>query len=114
METADEGMPADRSVFTAALESCRDYDLPHEVLTGDEANERWPGYRLPSSFKVGMSGMSWSGWGPSLECGVAEWVIHLLYGRTCHCAALDGGDPQIKFALPQSHVAVSKRMSATK
>ena len=61
VETADESMPADCSIFTAALESCQQFNLRHEVLTGDEANERWPGYRLPSSFKVSTFTPQWSG-----------------------------------------------------
>ena len=53
VEAADESVPPSRSVFSAALESCLQYNLAHKVLTGDEANKRWPGYNLPSSFKVG-------------------------------------------------------------
>ena len=39
--------PADSWVFKGSLQSCVDYDLPHEVLTGRELSERFPGYRLP-------------------------------------------------------------------
>jgi len=39
--------PADSWVFKGSLRSCVEHDLPHEVLTGIELTERFPGYRLP-------------------------------------------------------------------
>jgi sarcosine oxidase len=39
--------PADSWVFKGSLQSCVEYDLPHQVLTGLEVSERFPGYRLP-------------------------------------------------------------------
>jgi len=39
--------PSDSWVFKGSLQSCLEHDLPHEVLTGREINERFPGYRLP-------------------------------------------------------------------
>jgi sarcosine oxidase len=39
--------PADSWVFKGSLQSCIDYELEHEVLTGAEIHERFPGYRLP-------------------------------------------------------------------
>lgn len=39
--------PADSWVFKGSLQSALEYDLPHEVLTGRQINERFPGYRLP-------------------------------------------------------------------
>lgn len=39
--------PVDSWVFTGALRSAVDYDLPHEVLSGTELGQRFPGYRLP-------------------------------------------------------------------
>ncbi len=39
--------PADSWVFKGSLQSCVEHDLPHEVLTGKELAERFPGYRLP-------------------------------------------------------------------
>jgi sarcosine oxidase len=39
--------PADSWVFKGSLQSCVQYDLPHEVLTGFEINQRFPGYQLP-------------------------------------------------------------------
>lgn len=39
--------PADSWVFKGSLQSCIEYDLPHEVLTGRQLSERFPGYRLP-------------------------------------------------------------------
>src|SRR5262245_37154016 len=35
--------PQDHFVFKGALESCRQHDLPHKVLTADELNSRFPG-----------------------------------------------------------------------
>ena len=52
VEAADASEPAEHSVFATALESCRIHRLRHEVLSGQECNERWPGYRLPGSFQV--------------------------------------------------------------
>jgi sarcosine oxidase len=39
--------PTDSWVFKGSLQSCLEHDLPHEVLTGTELNQRFPGYRLP-------------------------------------------------------------------
>jgi sarcosine oxidase len=39
--------PADGFVFPGSLASCREHNLPHQVLTGAELNRRFPGYRLP-------------------------------------------------------------------
>lgn len=39
--------PADSWVFKGSLQSCVEHDLPHEVLTGAQLHERYPGYRLP-------------------------------------------------------------------
>lgn len=40
--------PADDEVFAGSLRSCEIYDLPHEVLRGDELSARYPGYHLPA------------------------------------------------------------------
>ena len=39
--------PAESWVFKGALQSAVEYDLPHEVFTGKELKERFPGYNLP-------------------------------------------------------------------
>ena len=39
--------PAESWVFKGALQSAVQYDLPHEVLTGIEMQQRFPGYRFP-------------------------------------------------------------------
>ncbi|MEX1020325.1 MAG: N-methyl-L-tryptophan oxidase [Litorilinea sp.] len=39
--------PADSWVFKGSHQSCIEHDLPHEVLTGTELAERFPGYGLP-------------------------------------------------------------------
>ena len=40
------------SGFDRSLQSARQHQLEHEVLTGDEVNARFPGYNLPSDFVV--------------------------------------------------------------
>lgn len=42
----------DDALFQGALNSARLHDLPYEVLTGDQVNARYPGYRLPSSHRA--------------------------------------------------------------
>lgn len=44
--------PEDGDLFQGALASARMHELPHEVLTGDEVNARFPGYRLPSATRA--------------------------------------------------------------
>ena len=40
------------SVFQGSLASCREHDLPHEVLSGSELGERFPAYRLPAEHRA--------------------------------------------------------------
>ncbi len=47
-----DASPEDDALFQGALNSARLHDLPHEVLTGDQVNARYPGYRLPSSHRA--------------------------------------------------------------
>lgn len=47
-----DASPEDDPLFQGALNSARLHDLPHDVLTGDEVNARWPGYRLPSAHRA--------------------------------------------------------------
>lgn len=47
-----DASPEDDPLFQGALNSARLHDLPHEVLTGDQVNARYPGYRLPSSHRA--------------------------------------------------------------
>jgi len=44
--------PEDGELFQGALHSARLHDLPHEVLTGEQVNARFPGYRLPASTRA--------------------------------------------------------------
>lgn len=44
--------PPDGEIVTGALRSCREHDLPHEVLTGEAVNSRFPGYNLPADFEA--------------------------------------------------------------
>ncbi len=34
------------------LQAVLAHDIPHEILTAEQVNERFPGYRLPTHFKV--------------------------------------------------------------
>ena len=52
-----DGGPEDDALFGGALASARLHGLPHEVLSGSEVNERFPGYRmLPGSRFVHQPG----------------------------------------------------------
>ncbi|MFC7165315.1 N-methyl-L-tryptophan oxidase [Halospeciosus flavus] len=44
--------PADSTVFEGSKRSCEEHDIPHEVLTGAEVNERFPGYGLPEDYRA--------------------------------------------------------------
>ena len=44
--------PADNEVFAGSKRSCEEHDIPHEVLTGAEVNERFPGYELPEDYRA--------------------------------------------------------------
>ncbi len=47
-----DGGHEDAEVFQGALNSARLHGLPHEVLTGDQVNARFPGYHLPSAMRA--------------------------------------------------------------
>lgn len=47
--TIDASGP-DEAVFRGSLASCRQHELPHEVLTSAELSRRYPGYRLPADY----------------------------------------------------------------
>lgn len=42
-----DAAPEDDPLFQGSLRSCEEYGIDHEVLTGSEVNERYPGYDLP-------------------------------------------------------------------
>lgn len=44
--------PPDSQVFEGSRKSCEVYGLPHEVLTGAQLNQRFPGYRLPDATRA--------------------------------------------------------------
>ncbi len=44
--------PADGPCFNGSLLSCRLHGIPHEVLTGEEVNQRFPAYNLPAAFRA--------------------------------------------------------------
>ncbi|WP_224336506.1 N-methyl-L-tryptophan oxidase [Haloprofundus halobius] len=45
-----DAAPEGNVVFEGSLRSCEEYDIPHEVLTGAELGERFPGYALPDNY----------------------------------------------------------------
>jgi sarcosine oxidase len=47
-----EGGLPEGNVFQGARDAADLHHLPFAVMTGDEVNERWPGYRLPSDHRV--------------------------------------------------------------
>ncbi|WP_254545803.1 N-methyl-L-tryptophan oxidase [Halomarina pelagica] len=47
-----DAAPPGNVVFEGSLRSCAEYDIPHEVLTGAELAERFPGYRLPEDYRA--------------------------------------------------------------
>lgn len=47
----DVGLPGSR-VLEGSLQSCQMHELPHEVLTADDVNRRFPGYHLPAGYKA--------------------------------------------------------------
>jgi sarcosine oxidase len=47
-----EGGVPDGPTFTGALHASQVHGLEHEVLSGDEANVRWPAFRLPGDHRL--------------------------------------------------------------
>jgi sarcosine oxidase len=47
-----DASPEDDPLFQGALNSAILHNLPHEVLTGDQVNERFPGYHLPAGHRA--------------------------------------------------------------
>ena len=43
---------AESEVFTGSATSCLEHGLPHEVLTGNELNNRFPAYQVPKTFRA--------------------------------------------------------------
>lgn len=43
--------PSDSSLYQGAKRSCELHDIEHEVLSGDELGERFPGYDLPPEYR---------------------------------------------------------------
>lgn len=44
--------PPDGDIFQNSRESCQQHDIDHEILTGEEVNDRFPGYNLPTSHRA--------------------------------------------------------------
>ena len=49
--TIDFG-PAESDIFRGARESCEEHDIDHEVLSGAETAERFPGYDIPQEYRA--------------------------------------------------------------
>jgi sarcosine oxidase len=47
-----DASPEDDPLFNGALDAALAHGLPHEVLTGAQVNERFPGYRLPTDHRA--------------------------------------------------------------
>jgi sarcosine oxidase len=47
-----EGGPGGGAYFDGALASCREHDLPHEILGAGAVNRRFPGMDLPAGFRA--------------------------------------------------------------
>ncbi|MEM4781088.1 MAG: N-methyl-L-tryptophan oxidase [Halalkalicoccus sp.] len=47
-----DAAPAEDPLFRGSLRSCEEYDIDHEVLSGSEVNERYPGYELPEGYRA--------------------------------------------------------------
>lgn len=47
-----DASPEDDPLFQGALASARLHELPHDVLSGAQVNDRFPGYRLPASHRA--------------------------------------------------------------
>ncbi|PSP98263.1 N-methyl-L-tryptophan oxidase [Halobacteriales archaeon QS_5_70_17] len=47
-----DAAPKGNVVFEGSLRSCEEHDIPHEVLTGAELGERFPGYDLPDDYRA--------------------------------------------------------------
>jgi sarcosine oxidase len=44
--------PADSDIFEGARRSCREHGLDHDLLSGAELNDRFPGYDVPENFRA--------------------------------------------------------------
>lgn len=44
--------PPEGEVFPNSRESCREHNIEHEILSGREVNERFPGYEIPADHKA--------------------------------------------------------------
>jgi sarcosine oxidase len=47
-----DAAPQGNDVCEVSRRSCEEHDFPHEVLTGAELNERFPGYDLPAEYRA--------------------------------------------------------------
>ncbi len=48
--------PADSRMVEGSLRACREHDLAHEVMSGRELKQRFPGYELPDSHVAVLQG----------------------------------------------------------
>ena len=52
IEAAHPKYHGGHNCFANALLSAKKHNLEHEVLSGNEVNARFPGYQIPSDYKV--------------------------------------------------------------
>jgi hypothetical protein len=69
VEAAHPDYNGGNNCFTNALRSALEHDLPHEILTGEEVNARFPGYNLPADFKVPPSPL------PNSQLLFPDWIL---------------------------------------
>ena len=75
--------PESGAIFGGALKSSELHGLEHEVLDGDELHRRYPGYRLPKSFKCLYQPEG--GFLLPERCDVAHVEQALARGAEVHC-----------------------------
>ena len=74
--------PADSPIVQGSQASCEEHNLPHELLTGAEVNQRFPGYRLPDGHRAILQPEG--GFLLSERCIVAHVVAAQALGAEVH------------------------------
>jgi sarcosine oxidase len=74
--------PAGSAVFEGSRQSCESFGLPHEILTGTQLNQRFPGYRLPRETMAVFQPEG--GFLTPERCIVAHATLALAHGADIH------------------------------
>ena len=90
---------AGAGIFEGSLRSCLDHDLPHEVLSGAELAQRFPGYRLPDDNDVLLQPDG--GFLIPERCVVAH-----VQAALAHAAAVRGRERVLEWEDAGEHVRV--------